>query len=362
MSSERSLETINKLKIDNYSDAALARIDEWRCARAQGELYVACACSDARMNLPEMAYHIRTISATGPRSFWHNVFNYEKIKGIAIFDHFSCGGLGVKADIARSPEDGSEIEAKAYVRDHVWHTDPVIQSILTASWTASRTHKAVLAAVQDHHNGKLYIQGVFYNNDQTEHKTVPTYQLMSDYIHEDIYKNGRPELRDHLIPPLFWPMLEEVEAKSAALLEKYPDFVERQTVQNPEFVVLSTITKPLSIRFPGMFKEPGTAFQVTLRRPDSVTDSELNSVYVSEAWKQVNYPLHHCVAVQNLLSGAFKDSRVLYIETGKMEDSAKLAQQAIKKSWVIEWLELPQREIVIAEVIAGRIRNIDRVA
>lgn len=358
MSTEH-LSTIDRLKKDNSSDRAGEKIALWRKAREGGQLFVVCACSDARLILPEMAYHVRTISATGPRSSWHNVFNYEKTQGIAIIDHFHCGGLGAKADIEKRTLPENEEESSEYVRDHVWATDPVVQSILTGSWTASRTHKAVLATVQDHHDGMLYIQGSFRNDSQTEHKTIPTYLLMNPYISEDIYKNGRPQLREHLVPGVFHPVLGMIETASQALAVKYDDFAERQIVQNPEFIVLSTVTKPLAVRFPGLFSEPGHAFQVTLSRPSAGIEVDTDA---KESWQQVHYPIYHSVKLQDAHNGAFTKSRVLYIETGNMTDSDRLAKQAIKRRWIKEWLELPDREIVIAEVIAGQIRNIDQAA
>lgn len=354
------IETNERLLAHNYSSEATDQILEWREARDSGQLCVIFACSDARLILPKFAYHVRTISATGPRSPWEGLLNYSQARGILIFDHFDCGGLRAKSEIEVDHGNIEDDKATGYARDHIWSTDPIRQSILTASWTASRTSKHVLAVVQDHYDGKLYIQGAFNDGNQTEHKTIPTYLLMSKYIDEDIYKNGRPELNFHLVPSLFHPTLQDVESKASHLLAKYPNFSQMQQVQDPEFIVLSTITKPFEIRFPGL---GGGAFIVNLKRQSSAENSDLGNKDVNEALRQLHYPFSHCVESQSVEGLApFKNSKALIIETGKMEDSEKVCRQVLKKDWANDWLRLPDREIIISEVIAGHIHQIRKVA
>lgn len=354
-----NLTTTQRLLADNYSTEATTKINEWQQARDAGKLFVIGACSDARLILPDMAYHIRTISATGPRSPWHAALNYGKVLGVLIIDHFDCGGLKVKEEIlGQEVADGG---ALGYVRDHVWHKDPVYQSILTASWTASRTHKPVLAVVQDHHDGSLYVQGSFNNANQTEYKSIPTYLLMSKYVEEDIYKDGRPQLKHGLVAPVFKPCLVEINEKAAYLADKYSDLRQTQSVQNMEFVGLSNNLKPLSVRFPGLFGEPNTVFQVSLRR-QSLDQADLGSKDINDAFTQIHYPISHCIENQGKSNSSFHDTRILYIETEMMELSDRLAKQAMRRNWIHQWLELPGREIIIAEVVTGRIQRIDRAA
>lgn len=354
------IETTEKLLADNYSPKANDQIIEWREYRHSGQLFVVFACSDARLILPKFAYHIRTISAAGPRSPWEGLLNYPQARGILIFDHFDCGGLEAKSKIELGASDVDDDKATGFAKDHIWSTDPIRQSLLTASWTASRTSKHVLAVVQDHCDGKLYVQGAFHNNDQTEHKTVPTYLLTQKYIDEDIYANGRPELRADLVPPLFHPSLNEVDQKAARLLVKYPDFEQKQLVQDPEFIVLSTITKPFEVRFPSLC---GDAFIVNIKRQSLDEHSDIDNKYIKEGLRQMHYPLSHCVDNQNFQGrAAFKNSRCLIIETGKMEDSERLFRQISRRDYVNDWLGLPDREIIISEVIAGHIQQIRKVA
>lgn len=352
------LTTTQRLLADNYSPEATDKIEKWRQARVTGKLFVVGACSDARVILPEMAYHIRTISATGPRSAWHGVLNYDKVKGVLIIDHFDCGGLKAKEDIT-----GKEVEEGAleYVRDHVWATDPVKQSILTASWTASRTHLPVLAIVQDHHDGRLYIQGAFNNADQIEYKTVPTYLLVETELKEDIYKNGRPQLKEGLVASVFRSCREEIVQRSKALIVTNPDLVVSQSIQNPEFVSITDELKPALVRFPGLFSRPNTLFQVSLSSR-MLDEADLDNKDVNDAFKQIHYPISHCIENQGKHPSAFQSTRVLYIESSKMEVSDKIAKLTLRRNWVKEWLELPNREIIIAEIASGRIQRIDRAA
>lgn len=357
--SAENLTTNQRLMADNDSSPATEKIEKWRQMRDGGKLLVVGACSDARLILPEMAYHIRTISATGPRSAWYEVLNYSQVRGIVIMDHFDCGGLKAKESIA-----GKEIEeegALEYVRDHVWATDPVKQSILTASWTASRTHLPVIAVVQDHHDGSLYIQGAFKNADQIEYKTVPTYLLMEKELKEDIYKRGRPQLKEELVPSVFSPTRREITERALTLVNNNVVFTESQSIQLPEFVSITDELKPAMIRFPKVFGCPNTLFQVSLSTR-MLNEADLDNKDVNDAFQQIHYPISHCVEAQGQSSAAFQNTRVLYIETAKMEVSDKIAKLALRRNWIRGWLELPNREIVIAEISAGRIQNIDRAA
>lgn len=135
-----------------------------------------------------------------------------------------------------------------------------------------------------------------------------------------------------------------------------------------EFVALSDNLKPLSVRFPGLFGESNQVFQVSLsRQPFSETEGDLantdsDNKVVDDAFKQVNYPISHCIEHQDKPGSAFRNARVLYIETGKMEVSNRLAKQIMKRQWMQEWLKLPGREVIIAAVIAGHIQKIDQAA
>ncbi|MBI2019738.1 hypothetical protein HYS95_03685 [Candidatus Daviesbacteria bacterium] len=354
-----NLTTNQRLMADNYSPLAAVKIEKWRQMRDEGKLFVVGACSDARLILPEMAYHIRTISATGPRSAWHEVLNYSKVQGIVIMDHFDCGGLKAKESI--SGKEVAEEGALEYVRDHVWATDPVKQSILTASWTASRTHLPVLAVVQDHHDGSLYIQGAFKNSDQIEYKTIPTYLLTEKELKEDIYKNGRPQLREELVPSVFSPGRKEVTDRALALINSSAGFADSQSIQDPEFVSITDELKPAIVRFPHLFGNPNTLFQVSLSTR-MLNEADLDNKDVNDAFGQMHYPISHCIENQGQSFSAFQNTRVLYIETAKMEVSRRLATLLMRKSWVKDWLGLPGREIVVAEIVAGRIQEIDRAA
>lgn len=344
----------------NYSNQAIDQIDAWRNARDAGQIYVVGACSDARLILPNRAFHIRTISATGPRSPWHEAFSYDKVLGVLILGHFVCGGLKVKEVLSIEQTANEEEEARGFVREHVWHSDPIIQVIYTGSWTASRTHKPVLASVQDHRIGDVYNQGSFNNRDQTEHKTVPTYLLSSQYIKENIYQSGVPDLAEGLVSPIFRSCLQEIAGEAAALRKRYIDFSQMQAVQNPEFVCLTDCLKPLAVRFPGLFDEPNNVFQVSLGR-QSLDSGDLDNKGITDAFKQINYPVSHSTEHHDNPHAAFHDTRVLYIETIRMKDSELLAKRAMRRKWVQGWLELPNREIIIAQVNSGMIRSIDRI-
>lgn len=359
----KELITPQQMLQDNHSEAAGQNMQQIIELREKGELMVIHGCSDARIVLPNNVYQVRTIAGTGPRSPWTRILNYEKARGVIILDHFDCGGIKAHAQLPENIED--EDTALGFVKDHVWSDDPVVQSILTGSWTASRTQKPVMSAVQNHLDGVVYAQAVYRNGDQTEHKTIPTYKLMPNrYVQEEIYGSEVPQLRGSLIPPSFAFVLAEIRDRVESLRSVSPDFAEQQAVQDPQVVAVTTNIKPLSARFPALFNEPNTVFQVSLKRQSLEDEGALETRDVREAFRQVHYPLSYAIENNHQSQpgrAPFASTRVLYLETGDMRDSIRLAKQARRRPVVQQWLELPGRTIIVAEAIAGKVTEIEVV-
>lgn len=365
MSIEHWNTTVDKIWDDNRSDLAKDQIREWQNRRDNTEgMVLIAACSDSRLILPRHAFVIRTVSAAGDRNPWFRALNYDKVTGIITVGHMRCGGVDTLVGIEEGRISVVEGKATSFVKDYVSQGDPVRHALDLASETAANTHKLVLGVVQDHHDGSIYPQGVYNNSDQVKVESVPSHLLMNK--RKDIYAGGMPQLKDGLIPLAFRPSLDEIQENAVGLLVKYSDFREKQLVQDPPFVVITNQLKPLELRSPLVFGEPGTAFQVSLwRQMFEEADKHTKNKGVHEALRQVDYALSHCVehnrppylGRERL---AFKGTRVLYIETGSMDDSRKIASQA--KDLNEDWLDLPGREIIYAEVVAGHIRDIDRAA
>lgn len=350
--------TLEGLIRDNYSEAAGQNIERIHSIRTKGQLTVVWGCSDARLILPDDVYQVRTIAGTGPRSSWASLLNYEKTQGTLVMDHLYCGGIQARAGL---PEKIDEDSVAQFVMEHVWADDPIVQSILTGSWTASRTQRSVMSAIQNPMDGSVYPQGVFNNGSQTEHKTIPTYKLMPDrYVPEKIYGDEIPQLNQSLIPESFVRVLKAISEKVSRIKSTKPDIFENQPIQNPEVVAITTNLKPLSARFPELFGNPNTVFQVSLKRQQ--LDEEVETRDIAEAFRQVNYPISQSVdnSRQDALA-PFRSTRVLYLETGDMRVSMRLARQAIRRRWIQEWLKLPDRTIVAAEAIKGKIQQIKKV-
>ncbi|EKD90631.1 MAG: hypothetical protein ACD_30C00112G0072 [uncultured bacterium] len=346
---------------DHYSAEAEQNIERILELRAKGELEVIWSCSDARLILPDDVYQVKTISGTGPRSPWAKLLNYDRTLGVIVMDHFDCGGIQARSQLPEKIAD--EDTALGFVRDHVWANDPIIQSILTGSWTASRTKRTVVSVVQNHLDGSVYPQGVFNNGSQTEHKTIPTYKLMpEEYLPEGLYGDEIPQLDESFIPSSAAHILNKIAKKVEFIRTKYPEVMDLQPVQDPEVIAITTNLKPLSARFPKHFSKPNTVFQVSLARQSFDNEGELSTDDVREAFRQIHYPISYSLEHSSLAEEApFKSTRVLYIETGDMKVSLGLAKQAQRRLWVQEWLELPDRTIIAAEAIKGKIREIEQV-
>ncbi len=360
--SEQIKEPINPQHLleDNYSDKAGENIEKILQLRKEGQLILLMGCSDARLILPDDVYQIRTISATGPRSPWEKPLNYGRTAGVIIMDHLYCGGLLAKAQLPENILDDDT--ALGFVKDHVWTDDPIVQSILTGSWTASRTQKPVLSAVQNPYDGSVYIQGAFNNGEQTEHKTIPTYKLMQRYIKEKLYGDEIPQLRPDLVLSIFSNILGRLPEKVKLIAESVGDLTTYQGTQDPEVVAVTSNLKALSARFPALFGLSNTVFQVSLRRQSLDIEGELETNDVREVFRQIHYPLSHCIE-NNKSEGRlpFKSTRVLYLETGDMKDSLRLAHRVKRRREVQEWLDLPGRVIIAAQAVRGRIQQIELV-
>lgn len=247
------------------------------------------------------------------------------------------------------------------------HHDPVIHAIERGSLIAGKTHKLVLATTQVHTDGSTFAQGVFENGSQTEHKTVPTNILTASAIKKEkylraVYSQGIPQLQDELVPAIFKPVLDEISQRSTDLLTKYPDFKNKQEVQDPEFVLLTDLIKPTELWLPTEATDPGHFFTVSFRRQSLQKEAILNKQSKEDAFRQINYPLSHCLESNHHNHLAFRNTRVLLIATGSLDDSLQIADEARDFDWVQEFLRLPGRELIASQVAKGKIEEMKRVA
>lgn len=340
------------------------QIKVWQNIRDHDGIILVICCSDARLVLPKNALIIRGISAAGDRYPWQAAFDNKKVNGLLLLVHQPCGGSDTLVEIEEGRMEVVEGKATSFVKDYLSHGDPVRHSVDLATRAAVSTHKQVLGVVQLHQDGSLYVQGAYNNSDPAKYESLPSFALMSKRV--DIYAEGMPKLEDKYVPPIFRPTLSEMANNALRLQSKYTDFWGRQAVQNPEFVVITSSLKPLSLTHPSLFGDPGVAFQVSLWRQMFEEVGRHKKIKgVQEALRQADYALSECVKHnQEEYRGnqrlAFKDTRILYAETGSMDDSRKIAQEA--KEMYKEWLALPGRMIIFSQMVAGKIEDIATIA
>src|SRR5258708_4153319 len=95
--------------------------------------------------------------------------------------------------------------------------------------------------------------------------------------------------------------------------------------QDPAALSISTDIRPISLKFPETFSKPGSVFNLRVPR----TKSDEGSVQVDtnehfrEITDQAEYPIAH-----------FGNLNTIFIETGKLDVSGKLARELITQPWM----------------------------
>ena len=119
-------------------------------------------------------------------------------------------------------------------------------------------------------------------------------------------------------------------------------------MQKPKFLVISANKIPLQIRSPHLFGDLGSAFQVDIPRLKTDRVVTIPEPAIESAVCQMQYAMGHAVEHNGNHDASFSNSKILYIETGRFDQSQKIADRLFDELWAQAWLKLGGR-IFLAE-------------
>lgn len=387
--------TAETLMRDNRS--ALADDNRRRNQEAveSGNTDTTFACSDARLVIPNLtqAFVVGMISAGGNREEFKSLINNSG-RSIINLAHFAlpeteknvlpigklmgCGGLLVKDLLEQGLVNGiSENTAAQYVKDEVDHSDPLVQTTLAALKMAhlSETAKPIAAAAQNTLTGEVGILAVFRNNAGTIESVYnpnfdPALIRPDNYNARRIYEDGIPFLDPETLPAEFEPIRDYVKAqdeKMKRIKDWYPDFSETQRVQNKLKAILwSTSPRPAHLRFPTLFREPGSLFTVSQTRAKDITYTgaytqqrvQVTEKGLEQGLKQVHYPLSEATAHVHSPEKAFHGANTVIIEASDFGTAIRMQNKLLAQEWGQAWLKTPGAQILTLETQGGIIQQI----
>ena len=165
----------------------------------------------------------------------------------------------------------------------------------------------------------------------------------------DNYGDYFPQLRLDDLSDVFKKFIEKNRNKAKERIEKDPGFIERQRVQNPSTVVISTCPIPVALRYPEFFGHPNEAFVIRKafdkeERTVKATDIDFISIV-----GQLYYPLKQA---------DFSRTSNILIETPDLEMSAQIADRLLKIPFVKNWVDRRHGKIIIAKLVHHETKEI----
>lgn len=363
--------TPETLWVDNHSSEANRRRSVWELMRSQGRLTVFKACSDARLFLPyEDSISIRSIATAGSEVPYHKLVESPGVRRVVVIAHHDgdtvqkgkrpegCGGLGAKASV---DTNGSEKGISRFIRENVRHPDVILQAWISAENIAAKTGKPVLAATQDHLDGTIYPIASFENGTQNIHTGVRLkYMLQDQYDPTTIYENGIPTMDQDMIPDEFKDIIAQNRQEVVDRYIKYPNIRRLQKVQNPRMVVFSTDIRSTRIRYPSTADFPGSLFKLHVPREKVKSTIRIDHKSLIEGLDQAQYPFQHAVENYGKTGSPFSSTDRFLIETGDIDVSKELAENALKEEWMQKWIGLRDHHIFVAQTKRGILSYIEQ--
>lgn len=361
--------TPEQLLEDNRSPKADAGRQEWEDARRKGKLTGVRACADARVLIPHAGtLRVRTIATGGPEQEYTMIFADPDIDKIVILAHYA----GNRVEKGKPPEGCGGIHAKQealsddawgrFVGEHIVSTDVLIQAWVSAATTARRTRKPTLAAVQDHLDGKILPVAAFLEGGGEVITAIPIEHMLHKQYHpERIYAQGIPVLPGRKVPEIFDEFLDAGRDLMIKTHDEYPNLEVMQQIQNPETIVISTEARPLQICFPDTFKKPGSVFKISIPRNQIDITIPIADDHIAIALAQVQFAIVNSVTNHDQQGSSFSNTKTIFIETGNFALSTRLANDLLAEPLVQQWIKLPERQIIIAQMREGIAHRIEKI-
>jgi hypothetical protein len=366
---------------DNHSELAAQKIARWQEIYKSGNGYIRVGCADARPIFDEdYVWNQRSIAAGFPDKTLYALTYMSNVKAVVVDTHYGnaetgkrptgCGGQDTKAQI-RANHTSTENDGLLEMVDKNVHEDPIYNGIDQARKIINEIidrggrNGKVFVTTQDHHTGKLIPVAEFIIKNGVLHRDIPVeyvkllqanseQQLEEDYDPATIYRNGVPHLVADELSPEFVEYLEIQERKRIALMERHPDFTQRQDVQNPWALVINANKIPVQSRMPTLFGSIGDAYELDIPGLKSDRVVTVSNEAITAAVFQMKYAMKHTIKHKDNPEASFGRSKTLFIDTGSLHQSQLIAQRLMQEEWAKEWKALGGR-IFLAETGKGGI-------
>jgi hypothetical protein len=269
----------------------------------------------------------------------------KKIKG--------CGGV----DACEKIEKGEIVIENEHL--HTYVTQRVSSHFFhnikkTAEQAAALSGKPVLGVMVDHLTNTAFPmievgkgREIMYPEKNLEQFQWKEVDDVKKFI--DSYGIYFPQLRLEDLSDVFRTLILKNRKKAKETIEKDPKFIERQRVQNPSTVVISTCPIPVALRYPDSFGHPNKAF--VIRKAFGKEEGEVRATDIDfiSIVGQLYYPLKQA---------DFSRTSNILIETPDLEMSAQIADRLLKIPFVQNWVDRRHGKIIIAKLVHHETKEI----
>lgn len=358
---------------DNHLARALNNRTEWRKAKeaGNGQMTLYIVCGDARIVTTEMfqgpnIVSISSIASSGDLMPFVNLLQSNYVGQIIVVGHFDhekinetgeikgCGGVDTSQKLKAGQVAIGQEDLGHFLKQRV--TPEFFENVnKTVENAALISGKPVLGVLSDHltYGAFPIIEQIGGQQIKLAYNYLKKFQKgqigdLKDFL--TIGSNIFPELKLEDLEPVFRKIIQNNRRKSSKRLDKNPGFIERQRVQNPSTVVVSTCPMPVALRYTETFGQPNQAFVVRqpfLKVGDGMNYS-LEGMDFESIVGQIYYPISH--AIKNEPKHGFSDTKDLLIETPDLELSAHIANRLLKIDFIKEWIAKRGARILIGEV------------
>ena len=339
---------------DNQSAEAYQRRREWEQNRQKGELILLDTCSDSRIIIPNPTFSvvIRSISAGRDLEPFSPLLKHPSVKAIHILGHHAgnevidseaprgCGGLAVKEKQLGGRQPLSDVEN--WVARYVCHSDSLLVAIDKAREALTHTNKDILVSTQDHLDHTIFPMRLIKDTDIGIGNYDPSYT----------YSNGIPVLPSEQIDnsPFRQYFSQYYERQFPSLYSFSEHNRESLQIQNPHTLLITTNIRPPEVSYPQTTRNPNSVFVETLARTKNkaLEDKvEISTKDIENVIDQSEYPVSH-----------FSNLSTVYVETGDIEQSRRVAAKMFERPWFVEWYGKGDKKIIVGAVRAGLIEQI----
>lgn len=353
------------LRSDNRLPKARHNFTEWRRAKEarNGQITLFVVCGDSRIVTADISgdnkiVSISSIAESGDLEPFANLLQHPMVGQIIVLGHFDhekinpekgevrgCGGRDARAKI----QEGSLAIENTQLSDYI--TERVSSHFLTnirktVEQAGKLSGKPTLGVMVDHLTNTAFpmielINGkeVMYPEQNLEKFLWRKINDIQEFIND--YGNYFPQLKIDDLLPVFGKFIEKNRKKARKRLKKDPGFIERQRVQNPSTVVISTCPIPVALRYPEAFGHPNEAFVIRKafgKEEGEITESDIDFMSIVG---QLYYPLKQA---------NFSRTSNILIETPDLEMSAQIGNRLLKIPFVKDWVDRRKGKIIIARL------------